>query len=63
MIAIGVDFAYDEGENEQKWQNGKKVTTGGLNSRARTPVSVWPILETVVVPQTSHIGGLLLWGI
>ena len=20
-----------------KWQNGKKVTTGGLNSRARTP--------------------------
>ena len=50
-------------KNEQKWQNSKKVTTGGSNSRARTPVSLWPILATVVVPPTPHIGGLLLWGI
>ena len=27
----------DEGENEIKWQNGKKVTMGGSNSRAWTP--------------------------
>ena len=63
MMAIGVDFACDEGINEENRQNGKKVTAGGSNSRARTPVSVWPILATVVVPPTPHIRGLLVWDI
>ena len=33
-MASDVVCACDEGENEIKWKIGKKVTTGGSNSRA-----------------------------
>ena len=58
-MAIGVVFSCDEEKQTNKSRFGKKLTTGGSNLRARTLVYVWPILATVVVPPTPHIGGLL----
>ena len=37
MMAIGVDFSCNEEKQTQKSRFGKKVITGGLNSRAWTP--------------------------